>query len=491
MPALAESKLNLEDVAGMLKGGKRGPALVAGKADDSLLFRMAAHRVEPVMPPKDKKEQKPLTPEELGLLKLWIDAGAKDDSDDEPRRPKPIELGSLPPGVQPIVAVDLTARRHRVAAGRANVVQVYDVDSGLEIVALGGHKDIIQSLRFSPDGRRLAAGSYQVVTVWNVPIRRPRGDLRRPRRPVKAVAAPADGSGIVSGGLDKTVRFWDRAGKPLRQFEHARSGPGPGRLPDGETPRGRRIGQDRPGPEPGRRQGCAVSARWQPGTVVGVAFLGDGERVASVSADGTGRIWTLPDERARTSRPTRSVFEATRGRSARWRSVPTAGEFATAGDGGRIRLWDVERGRAPSARSPARGRGRVLALASARRGTGSSPATPTGPPGSSTDRRAGPVGPWPGTSGRSTAVAFSPDGTRWRRRAAEGAQGLGGGRRARRDRLRPTPPRGRGDPADPGRRLPASEGTLVTASADKTLKSWTFEGSWAERSRSARTPSAS
>ena len=30
---LAEKRLNLESVAGMLKGGKRGPAIVRGKAD--------------------------------------------------------------------------------------------------------------------------------------------------------------------------------------------------------------------------------------------------------------------------------------------------------------------------------------------------------------------------------------------------------------------------------------------------------------------------
>ena len=78
--ALAENRLNLESVAGMLKGGKRGPAIVPGKADESLLFTMAAHRVEPVMPPKDKPANKPLDPAELGLLKLWIDAGARDDS---------------------------------------------------------------------------------------------------------------------------------------------------------------------------------------------------------------------------------------------------------------------------------------------------------------------------------------------------------------------------------------------------------------------------
>src|SRR4051794_35007137 len=49
--ALTEGKLRLDSVAGMRQGGKRGPAILPGKADDSLLFKMAAHRVEPVMPP--------------------------------------------------------------------------------------------------------------------------------------------------------------------------------------------------------------------------------------------------------------------------------------------------------------------------------------------------------------------------------------------------------------------------------------------------------
>src|SRR5262249_12310292 len=144
--ALAEGKLVLEEVSGMLKGGKHGPAILAGKADESLLFKMAAHRIEPAMPPRDRKGTTPLTSEELGVLKLWIDAGAKDDSSTETHAAKSIELGSLPPGVQPIVAVDMTADGERVAAGRANVVQVYDVASGLMIASLGGHKDIIQSI---------------------------------------------------------------------------------------------------------------------------------------------------------------------------------------------------------------------------------------------------------------------------------------------------------------------------------------------------------
>ena len=136
---LAESKLNMEEVSGMLKGGKKGPSLVPGKADESLLFKMAAHRVDPVMPPKDKPGNKPLTPEELGILKLWIDAGAKDDSAEHEggagKAAKPVELGELPPGIHPINAVDITADGRLVAVGRANVVQVYEVETGREPVS--------------------------------------------------------------------------------------------------------------------------------------------------------------------------------------------------------------------------------------------------------------------------------------------------------------------------------------------------------------------
>src|SRR5262249_30245804 len=157
-----------------------------------------------VMPPADEKGQTPLTPEELGLLKLWIDTGAKDDSDTNPAEVRPIELGALPPGVQPIVAVDMTADGARVAAGRANVVQVYDIDSGLEIISLGGHKDIIQSIRFSPNSKLLAAGSYQIVTLWNVPTGGLKATFTGHTDRLKSVAPLPDGSGIVSAGLDKT-----------------------------------------------------------------------------------------------------------------------------------------------------------------------------------------------------------------------------------------------------------------------------------------------
>jgi WD40 repeat protein len=226
--ALSEGKLVMEDLSGMLKGGKHGPSLKPGSADESLLFKMASHRVEPVMPPKDKRDAKPLTPDELGLLKLWIDEGARDDSAEAPA-PATIVLGELPAGVRPIVAVDLTEAGKIVAAGRGNKVFVYDVGSGKEIAALGGHKDIIQSLRFSPDGKKLAAGSFEFVTLWDLPA-----DLATPfAEPRKfgphvfrvlAIDFSPDGKLMATGGGEPSrsgeVKIWEvESGKLLRSLE--------------------------------------------------------------------------------------------------------------------------------------------------------------------------------------------------------------------------------------------------------------------------------
>src|SRR5206468_8284161 len=57
----------------LLRGGRRGAALVPGKAEQSLLYQAAAHQGELKMPPGSKS---PLPADELMVLKKWIDEGA-------------------------------------------------------------------------------------------------------------------------------------------------------------------------------------------------------------------------------------------------------------------------------------------------------------------------------------------------------------------------------------------------------------------------------
>ena len=246
------------------------------------------------MPPEKKKDLPPLTPEELGLLKQWIDAGAKDDSDASPSPSKPPEIGTLPPGVHPINALDITPDGLRVASGRANVVEVYDVDSGLLITRLGGHRDLIQSVRFSPDARRLAAGSFGVVTLWDSPV----GTLDRTfagsPEPIRAMVATRDGKTLITGGAEKSLRFWNVAdGKTFRTVSVAAGTEALALASDDSLLAATgsdftvRILTVADGKDAHTLKGhdAAVSA---------VAFLPDGKTVVTAGLDGAVRVWTLP-----------------------------------------------------------------------------------------------------------------------------------------------------------------------------------------------------
>ena len=75
--AIKENNLNLEDVANILKGGKRGASIVAKDPDKSLLYQMVSRAKGPAMPPlPNKVEASALTPQQLGILRQWIIEGA-------------------------------------------------------------------------------------------------------------------------------------------------------------------------------------------------------------------------------------------------------------------------------------------------------------------------------------------------------------------------------------------------------------------------------
>ncbi len=66
------SGLSLESRDAMLAGGKRGPAIVPGKASESLLYKAVAHQAGLAMPPGNKT----LPAEQVRALGEWIDSGA-------------------------------------------------------------------------------------------------------------------------------------------------------------------------------------------------------------------------------------------------------------------------------------------------------------------------------------------------------------------------------------------------------------------------------
>jgi mono/diheme cytochrome c family protein len=78
-PNKQRAGLRLDTAAAAAQGGNSGAALVAGKSEQSRLFLAVtgAEGVKP-MPPKEPR----LTPEQIAVLKAWIDQGAKAPADE-------------------------------------------------------------------------------------------------------------------------------------------------------------------------------------------------------------------------------------------------------------------------------------------------------------------------------------------------------------------------------------------------------------------------
>jgi mono/diheme cytochrome c family protein len=75
-----KGKLRLDSLAATLKGGEDGKVIEAGNSAKSMLVHNVAHvgDEDMFMPPPDNKDKiQPLTKEQVGLIRAWIDQGAK------------------------------------------------------------------------------------------------------------------------------------------------------------------------------------------------------------------------------------------------------------------------------------------------------------------------------------------------------------------------------------------------------------------------------
>ena len=175
----ASGGLILETPFSIIKGGESGPAVVAGKADLSLLLKVAMHQDEPAMPPADNTVgARALTPVELGMIKLWIDQGATGDVST-----RPIRWQTLPSRYQPALACAVTPDGQLTIFSRGNRLFVHQVttgrlettleDSELHDPVAGGpplaHVDLVRSLAVNPAGDLVASGSFREVKVWRRP----------------------------------------------------------------------------------------------------------------------------------------------------------------------------------------------------------------------------------------------------------------------------------------------------------------------------------
>lgn len=337
-----QSGLSLESVDEMLRGGKRGPAIVPGQAGASRLVRFASGLDEPAMPPREKPEFQPLSDRELGRIRLWIDQGARDDSAGSPANPRMPELGELPDSIRSIFALDLTPNGRLAALGRGNRVEVVDLAAQRIVARLAGHRDLVQSVRFSPDGRWLAAGSFGIVTVHTCPSVTELGTLNGHSSALTAMAVSGDGTRLATAGDDRTLKLWMLNGVrtsrsiPLTALVHALSF-----SQDGAT---LAVGDD----EGAVRLYDTVSGRFVascsrgPKAVAALAVLPDG-RVVSAS-DGLAWIEHMPRAGTPETRSSIALQHPESMPIRRLVAVPERDMLLTVGDAPILSVWDLATG---------------------------------------------------------------------------------------------------------------------------------------------------
>ena len=75
-----KARLRLDGLETALKGGEDGKVVLPGNSADSMLVHCVAHVGKPdgfMPPPRNKANIPPLTKEQIGLVRAWIDQGAK------------------------------------------------------------------------------------------------------------------------------------------------------------------------------------------------------------------------------------------------------------------------------------------------------------------------------------------------------------------------------------------------------------------------------
>lgn len=79
-PEKQKGKYRMDSREAALKETDYGPAILPGKSEQSAVIHMCCNLIDEMMmpPPSDKPGQSvPLTPEQIGILRAWIDQGAE------------------------------------------------------------------------------------------------------------------------------------------------------------------------------------------------------------------------------------------------------------------------------------------------------------------------------------------------------------------------------------------------------------------------------
>ena len=202
-------------------------------------------------------------------------------------------------GISGVFSVSFSPDEESLALADDKVIRLWDIETRLEKFILHGHKDDVNDVCFSPDGKTLASASDdKVIRLWDTKAGLVKRVLGGHLDCVTAVRISPDGKTLASASLDGTARLW-----ALNS-----------------------------GVENHVLQGHNT---W----VNSISFSPDGKTLASAGQDGTLRLWSVDSGREK------RILQGHTGEVNSVHFSPDGITLASAGEDKTIKLWSVDSSR--------------------------------------------------------------------------------------------------------------------------------------------------
>ncbi|TFK63086.1 WD40 repeat-like protein [Pluteus cervinus] len=251
---------------------------------------------------------------------------------------------ALQSGAPPISMILSPDNRHIVSGSYDKTICITDVNSHQEKTLLQGHTDGVNSVSYSPNGTCIVSGGDdQTIRIWSAETGQPLSLLLRPHAsPISSVSFSPDGEYVVSGSWDETLRIWNaqtgqQVGQSLQghtsEVKSLSFSPSGIHIVSGSLDHTVRIWDTQTGKQVGQPLWGHTSG------VLSVSFSSDGRHIVSGSNDHTLRVWN-----AQTSQQVGQPFK---GHTDGVQSVSFSldGHYIASGSSDKtIRIWSTQTG---------------------------------------------------------------------------------------------------------------------------------------------------